>query len=159
MDIKVEKLKINYKTLEEFQKFSEYGLPELSMLEELENNMVENLIDSPFYGIYRDGNLVARISLYRINAKYDRYFRPSQDYYELFKLEVLPHYRNQGLGTALIEYCKSLGLPIKTNARNRSDGFWLKMGFRPVRYNPIRDRGESPYVWLPKGIALRDDDQ
>ena len=156
MTVKVEKLKINYKTLEEFQKFSEYGLPELSMLEELENNMVENRIDSPFYGIYQDGNLVARISLYRIDAKHDQYFDPPQDYYEVFKLEVLPHYRNQGLGTALIEHAKSLGLPIKTNARRRSDQFWIKMGFQPVQYNPIRDRGESPYVWLPEGTRLRD---
>lgn len=155
-NIKVEKLKINYKTLEEFEKFSEYGLPELSMLGELKSNMVENLSSSPFYGIYRDGNLVARISLYLIDKKYDRYFQPAQNYYELFKLEVLPHYRNQGLGTALVEHAQSLGLPIKTNARRRSDAFWIKMGFKPVRYNPERDRGESPYVWLPDGVALRD---
>lgn len=155
MEAKIEKLKINYKTLEEFQKFSEYGLPELSMLKELESNIVENLISSPFYGIYRDGNLVARISLYHIDAKYDRYFEPKQAYYELFKLEVLPHYRNQGLGSALVEYAKSLGFPIKTNARRRSDAFWNKMGFTPVRYNPERDRGESPYVWLPPGVSLQ----
>ena len=34
-DVKVERLKINYKTLEEFQKFREYGLEELSMLDDL----------------------------------------------------------------------------------------------------------------------------
>lgn len=153
---KVERLKINYKTLEEFQKFHEYGLPELSMLEDLEANMVENDNNSPFYGIYQEGKLVARISLYRIDAKYDRYFEPAQDYYEIWKLEVLPQYRNQGLGTALVSYAKSLSLPVKTNARHRSDPFWLKMGFQPVRYDPERDRGESPYVWLPPGVKLRD---
>jgi GNAT superfamily N-acetyltransferase len=154
--VKVEQLKINYKTLEEFQKFNEYGLPELSMLEDLETNMVENNSQSPFYGIYRDGQLAARLSLYLISAKYDRYFLPSQDYYEIWKLEVLPQYRGQGLGRALVSYAKNLSLPIKTNARNRSDSFWRRMGFQPVRYNPERDRGESPFVWLPPGVSLKE---
>lgn len=156
MDIIIEKLKINYKTLEEFQKFSEYGLAELSMLKELESNMIENLITSPFYGIYLDGSLVARISLYRNAEKYDSYFNPKQIFYEIFKLEVLPHYRNQGLGTAMVEYAKNLGYPLKTNARRRSDSFWEKMDFSPVHYNQERDRGESPYVWIPVGVTLQD---
>lgn len=155
MTVKIERLKINYRTLEEFEKFSEYGLAELSMLEDLKTNMVENVSNSPFYGIYQDGNLVARISLYHIDAKYDRYFQPSQPFYELFKLEVLASYRNQGFGSALVEYAKNLRLPIKTNARRRTDTFWTKMGFVPVRYNPERDRGESPYVWLPPGVNLQ----
>jgi GNAT superfamily N-acetyltransferase len=153
---RVERLKINYKTLEEFTKFHEYGLPELSMLDDLQANMIENDSLSPFYGIYRDGQLAARISLYRVDAKYDRYFHPAQDHYEIWKLEVLPQYRGQGLGQALVAYAKSLGLPIKTNARRRSDPFWVKMGFVPVHYDPARDRGESPYVWLPAGAELRD---
>lgn len=154
---KVERLKINYKTLEEFGNFDEYGLPELSMLEDLESNMIENDSQSPFYGIYQDGKLVARISLYRIEAKYDRYFQPPQDYYEIWKLEVLPEHRNQQLGSALVSFAKELSLPIKTNARRRSDDFWLKMDFQPVNYEPTRDRGENPYVWLPEGTALRDE--
>ena len=52
MGSKVEKLKINFKTLEEFKKFKQYGIQELSMLEDLEANMVEDHSDSPFYGIY-----------------------------------------------------------------------------------------------------------
>ncbi len=32
---KVEKLKVNFKTLEEFKKFKEYGIQELSMMEDL----------------------------------------------------------------------------------------------------------------------------
>lgn len=151
----IERLKINYKTLEEFQKFQEYGLEELSMLEDLQANIIENNSDSPFYGIYSDGSLVARISLYLIEAKYDHYFDPPQDYYELWKLEALPKYRHQGYGTALVEHAKSLGRPIKTNARRRSDEFWLKMGFRPVHYDPLRDRGENPYVWTPENTTLR----
>ncbi|MBA4601181.1 N-acetyltransferase [Thermoactinomyces mirandus] len=154
--LKVERLKINYKTLEEFQQFHEVGLPELSMLEDLKMNMVENDSHSPFYGIYQDGQLAARISLYRVDAKYDRYFLPPQDYYEIWKLEVLEPFRHQGMGTALVSYAKSLGLPVKTNARHRSDPFWEKMGFVPVQYNPERDRGESPYVWLPKGVSLQE---
>jgi GNAT superfamily N-acetyltransferase len=153
---KVERLKINYKTLEEFQKFHEYVLQELSMLEDLKANIIENDSNSPFYGIYEDGNLVARISLYRIDAKYDRYFDPPQDYYELWKLEVLPQYRGKGYGSALVRHAQSFGLPVKTNARRRSDPFWIKMGFRPVKYDPVRDRGENPYVWTPPGVGLQE---
>jgi len=155
-DVKVERLKINYKTLEEFQKFREYGLEELSMLDDLRQNIIENDSDSPFYGIYADNQLIARMSLYRIDGKYDRYFHPPQDYFELWKLEVLPKYRNQDYGTALVNHAKNMGLPIKTNSRCRADEFWLKMGFRPVKYNPIRDRGENPYFWTPEGVSLVD---
>lgn len=157
MEYKVERLQINYKTLEEFQKFREYGLPELSMLEDLQDNLVENdNYSSPFYGIYLQEQLVARMSLYEVDAKYDRYFSPPQTFYELWKLEVLPEYRGQGLGTALVQFAKSLNQPIKTNARHRSDPFWDQMGFIPCKYNPVRDRGESPYVWLPERTALQD---
>lgn len=154
--VKVERLQINYKTLEEFQKFREFGLEELSMLDDLRENIIENDSNSPFYGIYADNQLIARMSLYRIDAKYDRYFKPAQDYYELWKLEVLPQYRNQDYGTALVDYAKRLGLPIKTNSRCRADDFWKKMNFSPVKYNPIRDRGENPYVWCPPGVTLQE---
>jgi hypothetical protein len=60
------------------------------------------------------------------------------------------------MGKALVSYAKSLGLPVKTNARCRTDEFWKKMGFTPVKYLPERDRGESPYVWLPEGVALKE---
>lgn len=152
----VERLQINYKTMEEFQRFREYGLEELSMLEDLRDNIIENDSDSPFYGIYVDNTLIARMSLYVIRAKHDWYFNPPQNYYELWKLEVLPQYRSQKHGTTLVNYAKGLGLPIKTNSRRRADEFWLKMGFRPVRYNPTRDRGENPYVWTPPGVQLQD---
>ncbi|MBO8171157.1 MAG: N-acetyltransferase [Bacillaceae bacterium] len=155
----VKRLYINYKTLEEFQQFREYGLEELSMLEDLQANIVEDDSESPFYGIYDGNRLIARMSLYPIDAKYDRYFYPPQTYYELWKLEVLPEYRKQGYGTALVEYAKSLGKPIKTNSRCRADEFWKKMGFVPVKYNPIRDRGENPYIWLPEGVESQDDHQ
>ncbi len=152
----VKKLKINFKTLEDFKLFREYGLEELSMLEDLQTNIIENDCDSPFYGIYDADVLVARMSLYRINRKYDRYFVPEQDYYELMKLEVLAPYRNKELGTLLVNYAKSLALPIKTNARLGSYEFWTKMGFVPVHYLAERDRGENPYVWLPNGTALQE---
>lgn len=93
MTVSVTKLKINYKTLEEFKKFKEYGAQELSMLEDLEANIVEDDSDSPFYGIYFGNKLVARMSLYRQKAKFDQYFNPPQDYLELWKLEVLPGYQ------------------------------------------------------------------
>jgi GNAT superfamily N-acetyltransferase len=149
----VKRLLINYKTLEEFQKFKEYGLEELSMLEDLQANIIEDDSNSPFYGIYFGDKLIARMSLYSISGKYDRYFEPPNGYLELWKLEVLPDYRDRGYGTALVEYAKSFGKPVKTNARQASGDFWTKMGFKPVKYNPIRDRGENPYIWLPDGVS------
>lgn len=148
---KVEKLLVNYKTLEEFKQFKEYGLQELSMLEDLEANIIENDSDSPFYGIYYGEKLVARMSLYRVPAKYDKYFDPAQDYLELWKLEVLPKYQRKGFGRALVHFAKSFNLPIKTNPRVKSENFWNKMGFQPVTYDMERDLGENPLVWYPKG--------
>ncbi|HAQ08101.1 MAG TPA: GNAT family N-acetyltransferase [Bacillus bacterium] len=153
MEHKVEKLKINYRTLEEFKKFKEYGHQELSMLEDLEANIVENDSDSPFYGIYFGDKLVARMSLYKVSAQFDRYFEPAQDYLELWKLEVLPNYQGKGYGKSLVEFAKSFGLPIKTNPRVKSQEFWEKMGFSPVQYDVDRDRGENPLVWYLAGVS------
>lgn len=150
---KVAKLKINYKTLEEFKKFKEYGHQELSMLEDLEANIIENDSDSPFYGIYFGDKLVARMSLYQVEKQFDRYFEPAQNYLELWKLEVLPDYQGKGYGRALVEFAKSFGLPIKTNPRIKSQDFWEKMGFTPVHYEVERDRGENPLVWFPAGVT------
>ncbi|WP_018921354.1 N-acetyltransferase [Salsuginibacillus kocurii] len=154
----VERLLINYKTLEDFTNFKEYGIQELSMKEELEENIIENDSESPFYGIYYGNRLVARMCLYRIRAKYDHYFEPPQDYLELWKLEVLQPYRGQGFGEELVNYAKSFGLPVKTNARQRSDDFWHKMDFEAVTYVPERDRGENPYVWYPEGVKEQEQD-
>lgn len=150
--MKVQKLKVNFKTLEEFKKFKEYGIQELSMLEDLEGNIIEDKSDSPFYGIYFGDKLVARMSLYQVSSKYDRYFSPPQNYLELWKLEVLPLYQNKGFGKALVEFAKGFGLPIKTNPKVQSSGFWEKMGFTSVEYNMERDLGENPLVWYPKGV-------
>ncbi|PSL50782.1 acetyltransferase (GNAT) family protein [Salsuginibacillus halophilus] len=149
----VERLRVNYKTLEDFQNFKEVGIQELSMKEELEENIIENDSESPFYGIYFGNKLVARMCLYLIKQKYDHYFEPPQDYLELWKLEVLEPYRGQGFGEAMVNHAKSFNLPVKTNARQRSDHFWEKMGFEPVTYHPERDRGENPYVWFPAGVS------
>ncbi|MFT4416112.1 N-acetyltransferase [Fredinandcohnia humi] len=149
---KVEKLLVNYKTLEEFKKFKEYGIQELSMLEDLEANIIENDSDSPFYGIYFGEKLVARMSLYRVDKKFNKYFEPAQDYLELWKLEVLPDYQRNGFGKALVEYAKSFNLPIKTNPRVKSSEFWGKMGFTAAAYNMERDLGENPLLWFPEGV-------
>ncbi|MFZ3576504.1 N-acetyltransferase [Virgibacillus sp. DJP39] len=156
--VKVEKLLINYKTLEKFKHFKAYGNQELSMLEDLESNIVENDSDSPFYGIYFGNNLVARMSLYKVNAKYDAYFKPSHDYLELWKLEVLPDYRGKGYGKALVEFAKQDELPIKTNPRINSQGFWEEMGFQKAKYDMERDLGENPYIWLPEGVKEKKKD-
>ncbi|MFB5660667.1 N-acetyltransferase [Alteribacillus sp. HJP-4] len=150
--VEVKRLLVNYKTLEEFQNFKEVGAQELSMKEELEENIIENDSQSPFYGVYYGNRLVARMCLYKINGKHDRYFDPPQDYLELWKLEVLEPYRGRGYGKAMVDHAKSFDLPVKTNARQRSDDFWEKMGFEAVSYNPERDRGQNPFVWYPKGV-------
>jgi GNAT superfamily N-acetyltransferase len=152
VDLIVEKLKVNYKTLEEFKRFKEYGLQELSMVEDLEANIIENDSDSPFYGIYFADKLVARMSLYQVDAKYNRYFTPPKDYLELWKLEVLSEYQGKGLGKTLVNFAKSFGYPIKTNARMQSKGFWEKMGFKPVHYETDRHLGENPLIWYPEGF-------
>ncbi|RXI98115.1 N-acetyltransferase [Anaerobacillus alkaliphilus] len=151
--IEIKRLLVNYKTLEEFENFREYGAQELSMKEDLRANIIEGDSESPFYGIYYGKKLVARMSLYRIDKKYDVYFNPPQDYYELWKLEVLQPYQGKGLGMALVNFAKSFNLPVKTNARQRSDDFWTKMGFNALTYHEQRDRGENPYVWFPEGVT------
>ena len=65
MEYKVERLLVNFKTLEEFKKFKEYGIQELSMLEDLEANIIENNSQSPFFGVYFGDSLVGRMSLYK----------------------------------------------------------------------------------------------
>ena len=122
------------------------------MLEDLEANIIENDSESPFYGIYFGDKLVARMSLYQIEARFDRYFEPAQDYLELWKLEVLPDYQNKGYGQTLVEFSKGFGLPIKTNPRVKSKAFWEKMGFEPVHYDMERDLGENPLAWFPAGV-------
>ncbi|RLL45227.1 N-acetyltransferase [Oceanobacillus piezotolerans] len=154
--IKVERLLINYKTLEMFKRFKEYGHQELSMLEDLQNKIVENNSESPFYGIYYGNNLIARMSLYEINKKYDYYFEPQQDYLTLWKLEVLPDYQGRGYGKRLVEFAKEFRLPIKTNPRINSHGFWEKMGFQKAHYEMERDLGENPLIWLPEGVQEKE---
>jgi len=153
MTAKVEKLKINYKTMEEFKKFKEYGAQELSMLEDFQANMIEDDSRSPFYGIYFGDKLVARMSLYRRESRYDQYFNPPQDYLEIWKLEVLPGYQNKNYGKKLIDYAKSYNMPIKTNPRMNSREFFEKLGFEPVTYEMDRDLGENPLVWYPVGVS------
>mgnify|MGYP001337972734 FL=1 len=151
-NVKVERLLINYKTLEEFKRFKEYGNQELSMLEDLQNNMVENNSESPFYGIYYGDTLIARMSLYKVDKKYDQYFDPPQDYLVLWKLEVLPAYRKNGYGKMLVDYAKGFQLPIKTNPFLNSHDFWEKMGFQKATYDMERDFGENPLIWMPEGV-------
>ncbi len=126
--VKIERLLINYKTLEQFKQFKEYGHQELSMLEDLQSNMIENNSESPFYGIYYGDSLIARMSLYKVNKEYDVYFDPPTDYMELWKVEVLPNYQGRGYGKALIDFAKGFQLPIKTNPRINSHQFWEKNG-------------------------------
>jgi GNAT superfamily N-acetyltransferase len=122
------------------------------MLEYLEENIIENDSESPFFGIYFGDKLVARMSMYQISGKDNRYFEPAVDYLEIWKLEVLPDYQGKGYGTALVNFAKQIEMPIKTNPRVNSREFWNKIGFIPVTYELDRDLGENPLIWFPEGI-------
>ncbi|HZW68804.1 MAG TPA: N-acetyltransferase [Pseudogracilibacillus sp.] len=150
--VKVERLRINYKTLEDFKQFQAYGNQEESMLDDLRNEMVESDSHSPFYGIYFGNALVARMSLYQRSKKYDHYFNPPQDYLVLWKLEVLHEYRNRGFGRKMVDFAKEFNLPIKTNPIKEANEFWERMGFEAASYNMERDFGENPYIWMPEGV-------
>lgn len=151
-NVKVERLLINYKTLEDFKQFQAYGNQEESMLEDLKNEMVESDSQSPFYGIYFGKTLVARMSLYKRSKEYDHYFNPPQDYLVLWKLEVLHEFRNGGYGRMMVDFAKSFNLPIKTNPFKEANEFWERMGFEAASYNIERDFGENPYIWMPEGV-------
>lgn len=155
-NVKVENLLINYKTLEKFKRFKEYGNQELSMYEDLQNRFIENDSKSPFYGIYIGENLIARMSLYEVKKKYDYYFEPAQDYLAIWKLEVLPDYQGQEYGKIMVDFAKSFKLPIKTSPRINSQAFWEKMDFQKAQYDMERDLGENPLIWLPEGVQEKD---
>ena len=126
------------------------------MLEDLQDNIIENDSESPFYGIYYGEKLVARMSLYRVSKELDKYFEPRQDYLELWKLEVLSNYQRKGFGKELVDFAKGFGLPIKTNPRIKSADFWNRMGFTSVHYDVERDLGENPLVWYPEGVRAQE---
>lgn len=147
--LKIERLIINYKTEEDFIEFTEMGSQELSMLEDLEEHIIENHSESPFYGIYIGNKLVASMCLYKVEKEFNRFFEPALDYFEICKLEVLPNYQSKGLGTMLVDYAKSLGLPLKANGRLRSQEFWEKQGFQPAQYVVNNDLGTNPLIWFP----------
>ncbi|HEK9099281.1 N-acetyltransferase [Bacillus pfraonensis] len=141
---KVERLLINYKTLDEFKKFKGCGAQELSMFEELQANIIENGSESPFYGIYYGGSLIARMSLY-MRRHGESNLEITGTYVELSKLEVLPNFQKQGFGQMLVNYAKQLQFPIKTTARIQSAAFWDKQNFRQVSTTD----GEF-YIWHPE---------
>ena len=145
------KLKVNYKTLEEFKKFKEYGIQELSMSEDLEANIIENDSESPFYGIYFSDKLVARMSVYQVSGKYNRYFEPPVDYLEIWKLEVLLEYQGQGYGTALVKFRKGVWIcrlkQIHVSNQEVSGRKWVLI---PLTMNMDRDLGENPLIWLSR---------
>ncbi|EHL76787.1 MULTISPECIES: N-acetyltransferase [Bacillus] len=149
MTIKVENLKVNFKTLEEFTQFKEYGLQELSMLEELEYSLVEDAAASPFYGIYFGDKLVARMCLYVKDGHLDGAIQEYDKHLEIWKLEVLPQYQFKGYGRMLVDYAKHFNLPIVTRPRVKSQDFWVRMGFQSL------SEDSSRLVWIPDSISTK----
>jgi GNAT superfamily N-acetyltransferase len=141
---KVERLLINYKTLEEFKNFNGNGVQELCMYEDLRSNLTENDSVSPFYGIYFGESLVARMSLYEVDTPLSLTLSSYETHVELYKLEVLPDFQRKGLGETLVNFAKNLNVPIKAISRAKSDEFWLKQGFSKL---PGED---GFYMWTPQ---------
>ena len=138
----VEQLKINYKTLEQFQKFVGNSSQELSMLKDLQSDLIENPSDSPFYGIYMSNLLVARMCIYT-KTEHTFTIPVYEKYIDLRKFEVLPAYYNKGIGTKMINFAKNFNLPIIAIARVNSHGFFEKQSF-------IKVKNENDcYYWLP----------
>ncbi|HZG71605.1 MAG TPA: N-acetyltransferase [Chondromyces sp.] len=143
MAVKVENLKMNFKTMEEFKQFREYGLQELSLLEELQYTMVEDHTSSPFYGIYFGNKLVARMCLYVRKDSFHLLSENEEEYLEIWKLEVLPNHQHKGYGRMLVDFAKGFKLPIMTKPKVKSHDFWRKMGFEIVSEDSTR------LVWDP----------
>ncbi len=76
------------------------------MLEELQANIIENDSESPFYGIYYGGSLIARMSLY-MKRNGGEPFEITGPYLELYKLEVLPTFQKQGFGQMLVNHAET----------------------------------------------------
>lgn len=115
-------LAINFKTLDHFKNFSFHTDEELAMCKDLEGKIIENIDNSPFYGIYFGDKLVARMSLYKIEED-------DKVCYKLSKLEVLPNYRGKGYGKQLVSFAQSFNTYTETQSRLGTDDFWLKLGF------------------------------
>jgi len=150
----VKNLAINYKTAEDFKKFREYGAQELQMTKELEGNMIDADINSPFYGIYVGDNLAARMCLYTKKDNNQPIFDPPQEYMVIWKLEVLEKYQGKGFGSEMIDYAKSFKMPIKAISRQNARPFFEKHGFETLKYDIERDMADDPLVWYPKGYVL-----
>lgn len=147
----VKKLAINYKTAEEFKEFREYGSQELHMIDELEANMIDSNIESPFYGIYQGDNLVARMCLYRREDNEHPIDEDTSDYLVIWKLEVLEKYQGRGFGSELIEYAKSYNKPIKAISHFQSArNFFEKHNFSAHDYDIERDLADESLMWFPE---------
>ena len=147
---KVKNLAINYKTAEEFKKFREYGSQELHMIEELEANVIDANIESPFYGIYQGDELAARMCLYRREDTEHPIDEDTSDYLVIWKLEVLEKYQGRGFGSEMIDYAKSFNIPIKAISRfQNSRDFFEKHNFEGHDYDIERDLADESLMWHP----------
>lgn len=149
MNCEVVNLRVNYKTLDEFNKFNEFSYGDISMTEDLRAGFIENTSESPFYGIYFGGTLVARMSLYHIKSQKGQ----NQEYYYLKELEVLPKYQKKGFGKALVDFAKDFNLPIKTIGKFQSRDFWLKMGFSEIDDEATKEFDENVFIWTPPNMS------
>src|SRR5699024_2649979 len=150
----VKNLAINYKTVEDFKKFREYGAQELQMTKELEGNMIDADINSPFYGIYVGDNLAARMCLYTKEDNNQPIFDPSGEYMGLWKREVLVKYHGKGCSSEMVDYANSLTMPIYAIRRQTARQFFEKHGFETLMDDTARDIADGSLVWYLKGHIM-----
>ncbi|MFJ6414035.1 GNAT family N-acetyltransferase [Terribacillus saccharophilus] len=143
---KVEKLPVNYKTAEDFERFAAQGNAELSMLDEFQLSLIESDDDTLFYGIYMDKELAARMALTFVNEQRDNTFYPPKGYVEISKLEVLPAYQGNRLGSSLVEFVQSFAKPVRTKARVNSETFWTRLNFKD---SSKKEDSLSVMTWQP----------
>lgn len=135
----IQKLPVNYKTLEEFKGFQSEELKGFSFTEDLSERLQEDCTDSPYIGIYFGNRLAGRMYIEKRHTEWNK----EEPVLWIHSLEVLPEYRFRGLGSAMIEFLKEFSLPIQTRAFNFSAHFWLKMNFH-------YDKQTQYFYWQPK---------
>lgn len=92
-----------------------------------------------------------------------QFFEPKGDYLYLFRLAVLPAYREHGIGRALIAYAeeqaRAMGLP-RTQfsvrlALPRQRAYYERMGYRFVAYGTHAGFAEPTFATLAKDLTSR----
>ena len=120
---KVERLLINYKTLDEFKNLKGAEPRNYLCWKNYKQTLLKTTVNLHFT-VFIMASLIARMSLY-MKRNGGEPFEITYSYLELYKLEVLPTFQKQGFGQMLVNHAKQMQFPIKTIARIHSAGFGI----------------------------------